>query len=82
VSLTKARWTGIDGKEVGSETVAQRLKPGVTVLLSADGAPVDAAYRRLFREDVLVLMVLAEELPVPYLPHVGGGIPIKEVGER
>jgi hypothetical protein len=82
VSLKKARWRGVDGKEMDTKMVARRLQPGVTVLLSADGSEVDPAYLQMFKADALVLVVPAEELPVPYSPHVGGGIPIKEVGQR
>lgn len=82
VSLQKAKWHGVDGKAVDARVVAKRLKPGVMVLLSADGAEVEPAYLRLFKADALVLVVPAEELPVPYIPHVGGSIPEKRVGGR
>jgi hypothetical protein len=82
MSLKNAKWSGTDGKQVGAESASKRLKPGVLVLLSADGAAVDGAYLRMFREDTLVLVLAAEELPVPYMPHVGGGIPEKKVGDR
>lgn len=82
VSLKNGKWSGTDGKQVGAEAAAKRLKPGVTVLLSADGAAVDRAYLRIFKEDTLVLVVEAEELPVPYIPHSAGSIPVKKVGER
>jgi hypothetical protein len=82
VSLKQAKWRGIDDKEVGAGAVAKRLTPGVVVLLSADGATVDTAYRRLFREDTLVLILPAAELPIPYMPHIGGGITVKNVGGR
>jgi len=77
-----AKWSGIGGKKVGTEAAVKRLKPGVMVLLSADGAAVDRAYLRMFREDTLVLVVPEDELPVPYMPHIGGGILTKKVGER
>jgi hypothetical protein len=80
VALKKVKWRGVDGKPVDSKTVSKRLKPGVTVLLSADGAEVDPSYLRLFKADVLTLIVPADELPVPYNPQVGGAIPIQEVG--
>jgi hypothetical protein len=82
VSLKEAKWKSTDGKAVGTDAVAKRLKPGVTVLLSADGGAVDGAYLRMFKEDTLVLIVAAKNLPVPYIPHVGGGIPVKEIGDR
>jgi hypothetical protein len=82
VSLKKGKWSLTDGKGVSAEAAAKRLKPGVIVLLSADGAAVDGAYLRMFKEDTLVLIVAMEELPVPYYPHVGGVIPVKKVGER
>jgi hypothetical protein len=82
VSLKKGKWSDADGKEVGVKAAAKRLKPGVMVLLSADGAAVDGAYLRMFKEDTLLLIVAVEDLPVPYHPHVGGGIPVKKVGER
>ena len=43
---------------------------------------MDEAYLRMFKEDSLVLTVAAEELPVPYIPHVGGALPVKKVEER
>ena len=82
VSLKKAKWSSTEGKEVGVDALAKRLKPGVMVLLSADGGAVDGAYLRMFKEDTLVLVVAAEQLPVPYIPHVGGYIPVKELPER
>jgi hypothetical protein len=82
VSLKSAKWSGVDGKEVGAEAAARKLKRGVTVLLSADGNSVDRAYLRMFKEDTLVLIAPAEELPVPYSPHVGGSIPVKEVAKH
>ena len=82
VSLKNARWHGTDAKEISAEAGARRLKPGVMVLLSADGAAVDGAYLRMFKEDTLVLIVAVAELPVPYLPHVGGAIPVQKVSER
>lgn len=82
VSLKKAKWAGGDGKEVGAEEAAKRLKPGVTVLLSADGAAVDPAYLRLFKEDTLVLTLPAEEWPVPSRPQAGGVVPAKPGGDR
>jgi subtilisin family serine protease len=81
VSSNKATWRGVDGKEVGAEAAAKRLKPGVIVLLSADGAPVDGVYLRMFKEDALVLVLPVEELPVPYSPHVGGSITEKKIGD-
>jgi hypothetical protein len=80
VSLKKAKWRGADGKEVDADVVAKQLKPGMTVLLSADGAEVDQAYMRIIKADTLVLIVPADELPIPYLPAFGGGFPIKKVG--
>jgi hypothetical protein len=82
VSLKKAKWSGADGKGIGTDAASKRLKPGVIVLLSADGGAVDGAYLRVFKEDTLVLVVAAEELPVPYIPHSGDAIPIRKVGER
>jgi hypothetical protein len=82
VPLKKARWSGTDGKEISAEAGVKRLKPGVMILLSADGAAVDEAYRRMFKEDTLVLTVAAEELLVPYIPHVGGALPVKKVEEH
>jgi hypothetical protein len=81
VSL-KAKWSGVDGKEVSEQAVIKRLKPGVMVLLSADGAPVDQEYLSLFKEGTLVLIIPAEELPLPYFPHSGGFVPVKNVRER
>jgi hypothetical protein len=75
----KAKWTGTDGKEVSAESVAKRLKPGVTIVLSADGAAVDEAYLRMFKEDTLVLIVPQEELPVPYASQGGSAIPVQNV---
>jgi hypothetical protein len=69
VSVKKVKWAGVDGKEVTAAAVAKKLKPGMTVLLSPDGRAVDAAYLRMFKEDTLVLIVPAEEAPVPYLPR-------------
>ena len=82
VSLKNAKWSGTDGKQIGAEAAAKRLKPGLIVLLSTDGTAVDRAYLRMFKEDTLVLLVAWEELPLLSLPHVGGGIPSKKVGER
>ena len=82
VSLKNAKWNGADGKQISAEAAAKRLKPGVTVLLSADGSSVDRAYLSMFKEDTLVLIVAAEELPVPYIPHSAGSYPVKKVGER
>jgi hypothetical protein len=82
VSLKKAKWSGTDGKEVSADAAVKRLNPGVMVLLSADGAAVDRAYLSLFKEDTLVLVVAAEELPVPYIPQSSGAIPVKAVGKR
>ena len=69
-------------EQVGAEAAAKRLQPCVIVLLSADGAAVDRAYLRMFNEDTLALVVEAEELPVPFIPHSGGSIPVRKVGER
>jgi hypothetical protein len=82
VSLKKAKWSGTDGKEVGADAAVKRLKPGVMVLLSADGTAVDRAYLGMFKENTLVLVVAAEELPVAYIPHSSSAIPVKKVGER
>lgn len=82
VSIKKAKWSNVDGKKMSSEAVAKRLKPDVTVLLSSDGAEVDQKYLRLFKAETLVLIVPAEELPVPYFPHTGGSIPIKQMHKR
>jgi hypothetical protein len=81
VSSKKAKWRGVDGKEVSAEATAKRLKPGGMVLLSADGEAVEEVYLRMFKDDTLVLVAPAEELPVPYSPHVGGGIAVKKVEE-
>jgi hypothetical protein len=82
VSMKTAKWSSADGKEVSAEAAAKRLKPDVTVLLSSDGAELDQKYLRLFKAETLVLIVLAEELPVPYFPLVGGSIPVTHVRKR
>jgi len=82
VSMKKAKWSGVDGKEAGADAVVKRLKPGVMVLLSADGSEVDRKYLGMFKEDTLVLVVSAEELPIPYLPQSDSAIPVKHVGKR
>jgi hypothetical protein len=81
VSLKKARWRAASGKKIQGEAVAERLKPGAVVLLSADGAEVDPAYLRILREDTLVLILPVDDLPVPYVAHTGGTILIRKVAE-
>jgi peroxiredoxin len=82
VSLKKVKWAGVDDKEVTPAAAAKQLKPGVSVLLSADGHAVDQAFLRLFKDDTLVLIVSVDEAPVPYYPHVGGIIPEKKAVDR
>lgn len=84
VSVKEAKWRGVDGKEVNADAAAKRIKPGLTVLLSADGDDVDPAYLRMFKEDTLVLIEPADELPVPVLalPDAILGHHYKKVGER
>jgi hypothetical protein len=77
VPFGKGKWSTADGKEIAAGGVAARLKPGGIVLLSADGEPVNTAYLRMFNDDVLVLVVPAEDLPIPYMPLTGSTIPIK-----
>jgi hypothetical protein len=79
VPLAKGKWSTADGKEVTANAVAARLKPGTLVLLTADGKPVNETYLRSFKDDTLVLVVPVEDLPIPYMPQIGGSIPIKNV---
>ena len=81
VSLKKAKWRDITGKAENAEAVAKRLKPGVMVLLSADGAEVDQAYLGMFKEGTLVLAVSVDESPIPYDLLGGSSISEKKVGE-
>jgi hypothetical protein len=79
VAVQKAKWYRADGKEIGAEAAVRHLKHGVLVLLSADGAEVDKAYLHMFKGNTLVLVVPADELPVPYNPHSGGFIAVKKI---
>jgi hypothetical protein len=82
VSLKHAKWQGINGKDISPVEAAKRLKLGIVVLLSADGAAVNQAFLRMFKDDTLVLIVPVDELPLPYLPYTGSTIPEKKVDER
>ena len=79
VKLASGKWSSADGKEIAPDAVATLLKPGVIVLLSADGKSVDPAYLQMFKQETLVLIVPAKDLPIPYMPLIGSSIPIKQV---
>src|SRR5262245_57739393 len=61
--LGKARWRNCELTQLDADTVWKNIKPGTIVLLSADGALVDADYLRMFNKETLVLTVPAEILP-------------------
>jgi hypothetical protein len=49
--------TDAGGKELDAATLTKRLRTPTVVLLSADGQPVDAGYRKALNKDTVVLRV-------------------------
>lgn len=55
---------GADGEKITAKAL-RRVAPPVAVLISADGKPVDALYRKLLRDDGLIVVAAALALPAP-----------------
>ncbi|MGL4554063.1 MAG: hypothetical protein ACRC33_23115 [Gemmataceae bacterium] len=73
VSFAGARGRTAGGKKLDADEVAKRLTTPQVVAISADGKPVDPAYLRLLKADVLVLELAgtaggpaAMPVPVPF----------------
>jgi len=56
LSLKDARTWTADGKELPPAEALNRLKPGLTVLLSAHGQKPDPAFLRVLKEGTLILV--------------------------
>jgi hypothetical protein len=65
-SLANAVFQNATGNRVSRETFESRVKLGDTILVSADGKPVDQAYLRILRDDVLILVPAAQEVRERY----------------
>jgi hypothetical protein len=64
---------GTDGKQIPAKELARRVKRPISVLVSADGKPVDPFYLRMVREETLIVvspaLVGGEAMPFgPPLP--------------
>jgi hypothetical protein len=80
IPLKKAQWRRADGRALEAAAAEKQLKTGLMVLLSSDGAEVDANYLRMFAAQTLILIAPVDDLPVPYVPHVGGVLRTKKIG--
>jgi RNA polymerase sigma factor (sigma-70 family) len=78
--LEQVRGFDTSGKKVEAKDLTRRLRRKVTVLVSADGKPVDPLHLRLFKDGLLVLVVAPErqagdKVAIGRPPAVPGGMP-------
>jgi hypothetical protein len=70
------RFTTADGQSVPAPTLADRLRDGTVVVVSADGHPIHPAYRAVLRPDALVLNVPHGGYPMSTATGRTGGAPL------
>ena len=64
-SLKGAKVQTAGGQKLTVEEALKKLSPGSLVLLSVDNNPVDPAYLRVFKEEVLVIVPAPPAPPMP-----------------
>jgi len=66
--LGKAAFQDAKGNRLSRESFESRVKSGDTIVVSADGKPVDQAYMRILKDSVLILMPAPQEVREKYHP--------------
>jgi hypothetical protein len=64
-SLEKATFSEAGGKKLDKEALGRRLAKPAPVLFSQDGKPIDPAYLKLFKKDLVVITLPASPVVAP-----------------